>query len=544
MKPGQQHDFDFIIVGAGSAGCVLANRLSENGRSRVLLLEAGPPDRSPWIHIPVGYARTFYDSRVNWKYSTQPDPGINNRSTYWPRGKVLGGSSSINAMVFIRGQHADYEDWKEMGADGWGWNDVLPYFRKLENAGFSDNPLRGKGGPVNVTEMSGSGHPINRNFLEGCMKLGYPMNPDFNCETQEGVNYYQINTSGGRRHSAADAYLKPARSRNNLVIKTGTMVTRLNFHGTACSGLQYLYRGCEYLAGARAEVILSAGAINTPQILQCSGIGARDHLSSLGIRLQHHSPMVGENLQDHLGVSYFYRSSVPTLNDQFNSWWGCARAGLQYLWSRSGPLSISVNHSGGFVRSSPNRKRPNIQLYFQPTSYINAPTGTRPMVKLDSFPAFNIGISQCRPTSRGRIRIGSADPLESPQITPNYLSTDDDVAEMLEGVRLIREISQTPQMRAITVEELLPGEGVVCDHDLLEDIRNRCGTIFHPAGTCAMGNNLATAVVDPELRVYGVDKLRVVDASVFPALISGNTHAPVMMVGERAADMILGDHDH
>ena len=280
----QTETFDFIIVGAGSAGCVLSNRLTENGRYRVLLLEAGPKDRSQWIHVPIGYAKTFYDSRVNWMYNTEPDPGTNNRSAYWPRGKVLGGSSSINAMVFIRGQHADYDDWAAMGAHGWSWQDVLPYFRKLENVGFSSSPLRGHDGPVAVTETAHSAHPINRNFLEGCHSLGFPLNPDFNAQTQEGVNYYQVNTSGGRRQSAATTYLNPARSRKNLVVKTDAMVTRLTFNGTACSGLRYQYWGRVISANASREVILSAGAINTPQILQCSGVGDQDHLGELSNR--------------------------------------------------------------------------------------------------------------------------------------------------------------------------------------------------------------------------------------------------------------------
>jgi choline dehydrogenase len=538
-------DFDFIVVGAGSAGCVVANRLTESGRYRVLLVEAGPADKNPWIHIPIGYAKTYFDPRCNWMYHTEPDAGINNRSSYWPRGKVLGGSSSINAMVFIRGQHADFDDWQKLGADGWGWADVLPYFKKLENiepAGDADSDLlRGKHGPVSVSRIGDSVHSTNHNFLSGCAELGFSRNPDFNGSSQEGVNHYQINTFKGRRVSASRAYLRPAAKRKNLVVVTNAHVTRLNFEGTACIGISYVHKGRYHQVRARREVVLSAGSVNTPQILQCSGIGDRALLGDYGIPVQHHSPLVGENLQDHIGLSYFFRSRVPTLNNEFTSVTGCVRAGLRYLLTRKGPLSISVNHAGGFVRSSPERARPNLQLYFQPTSYMNAPTGTRPMIALDKFAALSVGISQCRPTSRGHIKIGSADPLVAPKIVPNYLSTEYDINEMLEGMKLIRKIAETDAMKKIIVEEMVPGKDVLSDEQLMEDFRNRCGTIFHPVSTCTMGRNPGSAVVDPRLKVYGVDRLRVVDASIFPTVTSGNTNAPAMMVAEKASDMILED---
>ena len=539
------NDFDFIIVGAGSAGCILANRLTESGRYRVLLVEAGPADKNPWIHVPIGYAKTFFDPKCNWMYNTEPDLGINNRSSYWPRGKVLGGSSSINAMVFIRGQHADFDDWEIMGASGWGWADVLPYFKKLENiesgGDVNSDVLRGKNGPISVSRIGDSVHPTNRNFLAGCAELGFPRNPDFNGPSQEGVNHYQINTSNGLRVSASRAYLRPAAKRKNLQVVTNAHVTRLNFEGAACIGITYFHKGSYHEVRAHREVVLSAGSVNTPQILQCSGIGDQSLLGELGISVQHHAPLVGENLQDHIGLSYFFRSRVPTLNNEFTSMTGCVRAGLRYLLTRKGPLSISVNHSGGFVRSSPARARPNIQLYFQPTSYMNAPTGTRPMIALDKFAALSIGISQCRPTSRGHIKIGSADPLVAPKIVPNYLSTEYDVNEMIEGVKLIRKIAGTDAMKKIIVEEMVPGGKVLSDEALIEDFRNRCGTIFHPVSTCAMGRNSDSAVVDPRLKVYGVNRLRIVDASIFPTVTSGNTNAPVMMVAEKASDMILED---
>ena len=533
-------NYDYIIVGAGSAGCVLANRLTQNSQFKVLLLEAGPTDHNPWIHVPIGYAKTYYDPKVNWMYYTEPDSGINNRKAYWPRGKVLGGSSSLNAMVFIRGQHADYDDWQAMGAENWSWSDVLPYFKKLENVDSSDSELRGKGGPINVTQMdSSSTHQSNEHFLKGCEQLGYPFNPDFNDLTQEGVHYYQINTVNGRRASAAQAYLKPAKSRSNLEVITDAYVTRLIFDGKLCRGVEFQHKGKSRTALAAKETILSAGAVNSPQILECSGIGDSKRLSDLGVDVVHHAPQVGENLQDHLGISYFYKSTIPTLNDRFGSWFGCLTAGLDYLFRRSGPLSISVNHSGGFVKSSNQRERPNIQLYFQPTSYLEAPSDTRPMISLDKFSAFNIGISQCRPTSRGSIHIESADPFQLTKISPNYLSTQYDIDEAVEGVKLIRRLTETPALKNIIQEEISPGKGTQTDEELLEDFRNRCGTIFHPVSTCRMGSDPANAVVDPELRVYGVSQLRVVDASVFPSVISGNTNAPTMMVAEKASDLIL-----
>ena len=534
--------WDFIVVGAGSAGCVLANRLSADGRYRILLLEAGAVDRSPWLHIPVGYAKTYYDSRVNWMYRTEPVAGLNHRQDYWPRGKVLGGSSAINAMVFIRGQHADYDDWERMGAPGWSWADVLPAFRKLENCEVGDEQLRGRLGPVPVSGIQHATHPMNETVLQACANLGLSRNDDFNGRTQEGVGYYQVNVANGRRISAASAYLKPARSRKNLTIETGAQVLRLLFDKTRCVGLEYVQRGRKHTVGAVKEVILSAGAINSPQILQCSGIGDPALLRSMDIPLVHASPNVGLNLQDHLGINYFYRSHTPTLNDQFSSVVGRMRAGLQYLLTRGGPLSISVNQSGGFFRSNPSRPRPNLQLYFQPTSYLDAPKGTRPVIKLDPFSAYNVGVSQCRPTSRGHIAITSPDCTQPPSIHPNYLSTDHDIKELMEGTRFLRRLVATEPLATVTAEELLPGTQVDTDDQILQDIRNRAGTIFHPTSTCRIHVDANQGVVDPRLRCHGVDGLRIADASVFPSVISGNTNVPVMMLGERAAELICEDH--
>ena len=535
-------NWDFIIVGAGSAGCVLANRLSANNRHNVLLLEAGPADRSPWLHVPVGYAKTYYDARVNWMYKTEPVPGLSHRQDYWPRGKVLGGSSAINAMVFIRGQHADYDDWAQMGAPGWSWADVLPAFRKLENCAVGDEQLRGRLGPVPVSGIQHATHPMNETVLKACENLGLTRNDDFNGRIQEGVGYYQINAANGRRVSAASAYLKPARGRKNLTIETGAQVLRLLFNGTRCNGLEYVQGGRKHTVGAAKEVVLSAGAINSPQILQCSGIGDPALLRAMDIPLVHASPNVGLNLQDHLGINYFYRSHVSTLNDQFNSVFGRIRAGLQYLLTRGGPLSISVNQSGGFFRSNSSRSRPNLQLYFQPTSYLEAPKGTRPVIKLDRFSAYNVGVSQCRPTSRGRVVIKSPDCTQPPSIQPNYLSTNHDVKELMEGTRFLRRLVATEPLFTVTAEELLPGADVQTDEQILEDIRSRAGTIFHPTSTCRIHVDANQGVVDPRLRCYGIGGLRIADASVFPSVISGNTNVPVMMLAERAAELINEDH--
>ncbi len=553
--------FDFIIVGAGSAGCVLANRLTASGKFSVLLVEAGAKDISPWLHIPIGYAKTYYNPAVNWMYYTAADAGINNRQSYWPRGKVLGGSSAINAMVFIRGQHEDFNDWEKMGATGWGWEGVLPYFKRLEDAGFTDHPLRGSGGAVTVSETTHGVHHTSYHFLKGCEQLGFTLNADFNAETQEGVNLYQANIRGGIRISSSRAYLKPARARKNLTVLTEAHAVKLNVvkpdavkpaavkpaavkserEKPVCNGIVCMQKGKEIHFTALKEVILSAGAIGSPQLLQCSGIGDAELLKRLGIAVKHHSPMVGENLTDHLGFNDYYKSNLPTLNDQFNSYAGCIRAGLQYIFTRKGPFSVGVNHAGGFVKSSDDRPRPNIQLYFQPTSFINAPKGTRPAIRLDNFSGLSMGISQCRPSSRGSVKIAHADCRVAPTIQPNYLSTQNDCEEMVEGLKIIRQIAQTPAMRSI-IKEQINKSSDDSDAALLEDFRRHADTVFHPTCTCAMGDDPAKNVVDSRLKVYGIERLRVADASVFPTITSGNTNAPSMMVGEKASDLILHDH--
>ncbi|MBB93804.1 MAG: choline dehydrogenase [Rhodobacteraceae bacterium] len=534
-------EFDFIVVGAGSAGCVLANRLTACGQYSVLLLEAGGSDLNFWIWMPIGYGKTFYRRSVNWMYMTEPVPAMNNRPSYWPRGKVMGGSSSINAMVYIRGQAQDFEDWKAMGNPGWGWDDVLPYFRRSETNDRGADAYRGGEGPVHVSTMDRDLHPLCADFLKAGQDLQYPHNPDFNGASQEGVGTYQNTAKGGMRMSTARAYVRPARGRSNLRVETGAMVQGLTFDGPRVTGLRYRQNGRILQARARREVILSAGAVNSPQLLQVSGIGPGALLQGKGISPRHDLPGVGRNLQDHLGIDYLYRSKVPTLNQQLYPWYGKLWHGLRYVLTRRGPLSLGVNQAGGFVRSRPGLDRPNMQLFFSPVSYTKAPPGKRPLMNPDPFPGFLIGAQPTRPTSRGHLEIRSPDPDEPVAIHPNYLATDIDMQEMIEASRISRRLAEAPSMARLIETEILPGPDVQSDEDVIADVRARASTVFHPVSTCRMGPDPACDVVDARLKVHGVDGLRVADASIFPTVTSGNTNAPVIMVGEKAADLILAD---
>ncbi|MFT5505303.1 MAG: choline dehydrogenase [Gammaproteobacteria bacterium] len=536
--------WDFIIVGAGSAGCVLANRLSHNGRYRILLLEAGGSDKRFWIQTPIGYGKTFFDPSVNWMYRTEPEPYLNNQSSYWPRGKVLGGSSSINAMVYIRGQAADYEDWKDLGNSGWGWQDVLPYFMKSETFAGGDDEYRGRDGPLHVCDPSADYHPLCREFIKASEQFGFRYNPDFNGEDQEGVGVYQITTKNGRRMSAARAYLDPARGNLNLQIETGAMVEKILFDGNNAIGVEYRQNDQLKTAKAHREVILSAGSINTPQLMQLSGLGPESLLKKHDIPIIKKVEAVGQNLQDHLGYSHYYRSKVPTLNNQLSPWWGKMFAGIQYLLTRKGILSLSVNQAGGFIRSHPDRPRPNLQLYFAAITYTTVPSGTRPLMKPDNFPGVLNSIGQLRPRSRGYLEIQSTSPGVHPKIVPNYLSDEEDRLEMLEGARLLRQMAKMPALAAIIKDEMTPGSKHQSDEELIQDIRQRSTTVFHPTSTCRMGPNPETAVVSSDGKVYGIAGLRIVDASVFPTLIAGNTNAPVIMLAEKIADNILSESSH
>lgn len=531
--------YDFIIIGAGSAGCVLASRLSESGRYSVLVLEAGGSDRRFWIQTPIGYGKIFYDESVNWKYLTEADPGIDNRRSYWPRGKVIGGSSSINAMVYIRGNHQDYEDWRDLGNPGWGWQDVLPYFRKSETFSDGGNEYRGNEGPLYVNNVSNQCHPLSRHFFKAAEQQGINYNPDFNGADQEGVGYYQITTRNGRRMSAARAYLHPALKRRNCEVIQHAQATRILFDGRVANGVEFIQNGQTRRASANREVIVSGGAINSPQILQLSGIGDPELLKRFEIEPLVDLPGVGRNLQDHLDYSIYYRSKVPTLNTRLRPWWGKMLAGMQYLLLRNGLLSLSVNQAGGFVRSHPSRPRPNMQMYFAAITYTRAPPGQRPLLQPDPYPGFLNSIGLTRPNSRGHLQIDSADPLAAVKIYPNYLSSEDDLTQMLEGARLLRQLAQMPALAEIIDREIKPGAEIQSDDDFIADIRSRADTVFHPSCTCMMGPDPKSAVVDTSCRVYGVERLRVVDTSVFPTVTSGNTNAPTIMVAEKAADLIL-----
>jgi choline dehydrogenase len=532
--------FDYIVVGAGTAGCVLANRLTEDGKSSVLLLEAGGSDLSIWIQVPIGYGRTFFDKRINWMYDTEAVEGLGGRSSYWPRGKVIGGSGSINAMVYVRGQPRDFDDWRAAGNPGWGWKDVLPFFTKSEDFDrYSAH--HGRGGPQHVTEITPHVHPVCHSFIETAEGLGFPVTSDFNGSNAEGVGFYQINTRGGWRASTANAFLHPARKRPNLELRTKAQATRIVFEGARAVGIEYRRGGKLHQVRARREVILSGGAINSPQLLMLSGLGDGAALAQHGISVQQHLPAVGRNLQDHLAVSYFYKVRTATLNDELHPLIGKAKAALRFAFDRRGPLSLSVNQSGGFIRSDADAPNVDLQLYFSPVSYTQTPLAARKLLNPDPFSAFLLSFNPCRPSSRGHLALRSADPLQHPVIQPNYLSTEHDIAEVLAGNRLLRKIAASRPLADMITEELVPGPAVQTEAEQLADFRARADTVYHPTGTCAMGPDAATSVVDAQLRVHGTEGLRVIDASIFPNITSGNTNAPTVMVAEKGAAMVLAD---
>lgn len=524
--------YDYIVVGAGSAGCVMASRLSENGRHSVLLLEAGPRDNYLWIHIPIGYGKTMFHPEYNWGFHTDPDPGVNGRKVYWPRGRGLGGSSSINGLIYVRGQPEDYDGWAALGNRGWGWRDVLPYFRKLEHNTRGASDFHGADGPLWCSDI-----PVKHELMEAIIRageeLGVPRTDDFNAGRQEGVGYYQLFTKKGWRCSSAVAYLKPARNRPNLRIEVNAHASRVLFEGKRAAGVKYLQGGGEHEARAKHEVILAAGALQSPQLLQLSGVGPGAFLQEMGIPVVHDLPGVGENLQDHLQLRLMYRVTKPiTTNDDLASWWRSLRMGLQWIATRGGPLAIGINQGGLFTRVLPESTRPDIQFHFATLSADLA--GAKP----HPWPGCTFSVCQLHPSSRGRVRIRSLDAREAPSMQPNYLSTDLDRRCAVAGAKFARRLAATKALQPYIAAEYRPGPDVRSDADLLEFARNFGATIFHPSGTCKMGND-PLAVVDDALRIHGVDGLRVVDCSIMPTVTSGNTHAPAVMIAEKASDMIL-----
>ncbi|MBZ9748813.1 GMC family oxidoreductase N-terminal domain-containing protein [Mesorhizobium sp. CO1-1-7] len=534
--------YDFIIVGSGSAGSVLADKLSASGRFSVLVLEAGGSDRRFYVQMPLGYGKTFFDPTVNWNYKTEPDPGLGGNVDHWPRGKLLGGSSSINAMVWIRGAREDFDDWRAAGNPGWGYDDLLPAFKALEDNEAGADAWRGSGGPLHISDTTDAVHPLTKRYLTAGQQAGLPLNPDFNGAAQEGVGIYQISTKNGRRMSAARAFLRPAMKRANVRVETKALASRVLFEGKRAVGVEYRQNGQTKTARAGREIILSAGSINSPQLMQLSGVGPAALLEGLGIPVVHANENVGANLQDHVGINYTFKGKLPTLNQILRPWWGKLLVGMQYILTRSGPLSLSMNHGGGFFRTDPAFSRPNMQLYFQAFSTLIPKNGERPILTPDPWPGFSIGLSNCRPSSRGEIMIRSSNPLDYPKIVANAYSTNADVTEMLDAVKFVRKIASMPAMAEIIAEEVLPGPSIRSDADLITDFRKRSGTVYHPVSTCRMGPDPSRSVVDPRLKVHGLEGLRIIDASIFPDNITGNTNAASVMTGWKGAELVLEDH--
>lgn len=527
--------YDFIIVGAGSAGCVLANRLSACGRYSVLLLEAGGSDARFWIRTPLGYARTFNDQRVNWRYTTANDPGLNGRQAYWPRGRVLGGSSSINAMAWVRGLPHDYDRWVEHGANGWDRDTVHDAFEELEYQESPDDqpqPIDAQG-RVLLTDLGERRHPFTQHFSEAAQQMGWRTDHPI-----DGVTTLRYNTTQGRRWSSADAFLRPAMKRNNLRVLMQAQVTGVDTTDGLATGITVMHKGQQHVVNARQEVILSAGAINTPHLLQLSGIGPAEHLQARGIRVNHDLPHVGKNLQDHLAVSHYFHAREPTLNTVLGKWPGKLLAGMQYILTKRGPLSLSVNQINGFVRSDPEVDVPDLQMYCNPLSYR---TDAHGRTEIDPKAGFLLSAQPCRPSSRGEITLNSTDPMAAPRIQANSLSTTYDTDMAIKAGRLLNVLAQTPAMRAVILDRVAPDTLKMSDAELLADFRERASTVFHPTSTCRMGRNTNNSVLDNRLRVHGIGALRIVDASAFPCITSGNTNAPVMMLACRAARMILED---
>ena len=527
--------YDFIVAGAGSAGCVLANRLSADPGKRVLLLEAGGRDWNPWIHVPVGYFKTLHNPGTDWCYKTEPDPGLNGRSIDWPRGRTLGGSSSINGLLYIRGQQQDYDHWRQLGNAGWSYADVLPYFMRSEDQENGADDYHGAGGGLSVQNMRAK-RDICEALIAAAEELGLPRNDDFNGAQQDGAGYFQQTARNGRRCSTAVGFLNPVKSRKNLDIVTHALVERIILDGTRAEGIAISTQGQQrrFALKPGGEVILSAGAIGSPQILQLSGLGPGALLQRFDIPVVKDLPGVGMNLQDHLQIRSVYEVNVPTLNEEINNLLRRMMIGMKYVFTRTGPMSMGASQVCIFARSRPGLETPDIQYHFQPLS------ADKPGIEMHPFPGITLSVCQLRPESKGRIEITSPDPKAYPAIHPNYLATVTDQQTAVDALKFTRGLVETKALKPFIVREHLPGPGVATDEELLDSARTIAQTIYHPTSTCKMGADEA-AVVDERLKVHGVAGLRVVDASIMPAIVSGNTNAPTIMIAEKASDMLLED---
>lgn len=530
----QSDDFDFVIVGGGTAGCVLADRLTADGRFRVLMLEAGGRDDGFWIPIPAGFPKLLTGAQFNWRFETEPEDNTHHRRIVVPRGKGLGGSSLINGMIFVRGQKEDYDQWAQMGATGWSFDDVLPYFKKLESFEEGASAMRGGDGPMAVERVK-LRPEIAEAFIAAGEQAGFPRNPDYNGETQEGFGYYQVTQKRGRRWSAADAYLRRAESRRNLVVYTGAHVTRLILDGRRVTGVDYERHGERHSVQARREVVMAAGAVQTPQILELSGIGDPSHLAAVGIEVRHALVGVGNNYRDHFCTRMNWRVKKPVTLNEYAQGWRLAGAVAQYLTTRSGILTLGTGLAHAFLKTHPEIATPDIQFFFMHASYANAADR-----KLDKEPGMTIGVTQLRPQSVGSIHVKSADPFAMPSIKPNFLSARGDAETLIAGMKMARHVVAQPALNPYRAYEMSPGEAVQTDTQWLDFARANGQTIYHPVGTCAMGTG-PRAVVDAKLKAHGLGGLRIVDASVIPLMVSANTEAAVLMVAEKGADHILQD---
>lgn len=523
-------------MGAGSAGCAVANRLSESGRYSVALIEAGGKDSNPWIHIPVGYFKTMGNPKTDWRYVTQKDAGLNGRSIPWPRGRVLGGCSSINGLLYVRGQAEDFDGWRQLGNSGWGWDDVFPYFKRAETwKGEGDSEERGKDGPLSVSPTALKRDVVDK-WIDAAVDAGYKRNSDYNGSDQEGVGYFQLTLDKGRRCSSAAAYLTPNKNRKNLTVLTNTQVKSLSFEGERVVGINAVKGSGDVEIKARHEVILSAGAIGSPQILMLSGIGDAEELGAVGISAKKHLPGVGKNLQDHLQARPIFKTDLSTINVETNSIFKQGMIALEYALKRTGPMTMAASLGTGFLKTDERMATPDIQFHIQPFSANNAVEGAHP------FSAFTASVLQMRPESAGHLKLTSANYLDHPEIHPNYLATETDQKTIVKGIQIARKIAQHSPLAEHITEEYAPGADVAMDdYDAtLNWARDTSVTIYHPTGTCKMGAD-KMGVVDERLKVHGISGLRVADCSIMPIITSGNTNAPAIMIGEKVSDMILED---